>query len=102
MTAKTVVKDGSSFAKRISCLKFEPRSRTSLVKVADWLLLRLLLWAVFYFITNKKTLRSSSSNGILYQDSITGKIETLGSIFSNETRKSEAVCVPSYYREYII
>ena len=39
MTAKTVVKDGSSFAKRISCLKFEPRSRTFLVKVANWLLL---------------------------------------------------------------
>ena len=54
------------------------------------------------FYNKQKTLLSSSSNGILYQDSITGKIETLGSIFSNETRKSEAACVPSYYREYII
>ena len=50
-------------------------------------------------IITKNTLRSSSSNGILIKGFITGKIETLGSIFSNETRKSEAACVPSYYGE---
>ena len=32
-------------------------------------------------------------------DFITGKIETLGSIFSNETRSCEAACVLSYFRE---
>ena len=31
--------------------------------------------------------------------SSTGKLETLGSSFSNETRNSEAACVLRYYRQ---
>ena len=56
-----------------------------------------LVFTIYMETNTSKTFYCSTSDKNCPADFITRKIETLGSIFSNETRFCEAACVFYYY-----